>query len=300
MSLDLVHAGKVRELYDAGDDLLVMVASDRISAFDVILDEPIPDKGRVLTAMTIHWLDLLADVAPSHLVSADPADLPPGAADLGGDAGLAGDRRAGHARAPGRDAPARVHRPRLPGRFGLGRVRAVGHPPRDAAAAGACARPSVCPSPCSPRRPRPPRATTRTSPSTTPSTWWARRRPSRPATSASRPTAGPRRRPRRTASSWPTRSSSSASSTGAWRCATRSSPPTRRASGRPTSGARGPTPRRSTSSRCATGCRPPAGTRSRRRRALPAEVVTATSERYVTAYERISGRSLADWYGATR
>jgi phosphoribosylaminoimidazole-succinocarboxamide synthase len=66
------------------------VASDRISAFDVILDEPIPNKGRVLTAMTIHWLDLLADVAPSHLISADPADLPAGAADLGGEAGLEG------------------------------------------------------------------------------------------------------------------------------------------------------------------------------------------------------------------
>jgi len=90
VSLELVHAGKVRELYDAGENTLVMVASDRISAFDVILDEPIPEKGRVLTAMTIHWLDLLADVAPSHLISADPADLPPGAAELGGDAGLAG------------------------------------------------------------------------------------------------------------------------------------------------------------------------------------------------------------------
>ena len=88
--LKLVHAGKVRELYDAGDDMLVMVASDRISAFDVILEEPIPDKGRVLTAMTVHWLDLLADLAPSHLVSADPADLPPDAALIGGDAGLAG------------------------------------------------------------------------------------------------------------------------------------------------------------------------------------------------------------------
>lgn len=89
MSLELVHAGKVRELYDAGDGLLVMVASDRISAFDVVLAEPIPDKGRVLTAMTVHWLALLADLAPSHLVSADPDDLPAGAASLGGDAGLA-------------------------------------------------------------------------------------------------------------------------------------------------------------------------------------------------------------------
>jgi phosphoribosylaminoimidazole-succinocarboxamide synthase len=88
VSLTLVHAGKVRELYDAGDDRLVMVATDRISAFDVILEEPIPDKGRVLTAMTVHWLDLLADLAPSHLVSADPADLPPDAALIGGEAGL--------------------------------------------------------------------------------------------------------------------------------------------------------------------------------------------------------------------
>jgi phosphoribosylaminoimidazole-succinocarboxamide synthase len=88
--MELVHAGKVRELYDAGDDRLVMVASDRISAFDVILAEPIPDKGRVLTAMTVHWLTLLADVAPSHMISVDPADFPPEAARIGGDAGLAG------------------------------------------------------------------------------------------------------------------------------------------------------------------------------------------------------------------
>jgi phosphoribosylaminoimidazole-succinocarboxamide synthase len=88
--LELVHAGKVRELYDAGPDHYVMVASDRISAFDVILAEPIPDKGRVLTAMTVHWLALLADVAPNHMVSVDPADLPAGAAAIGGAAGLAG------------------------------------------------------------------------------------------------------------------------------------------------------------------------------------------------------------------
>jgi phosphoribosylaminoimidazole-succinocarboxamide synthase len=80
VSLTLVHTGKVRELYDAGDDRLFMVASDRISAFDVVMAEPIPQKGRVLTAMTVHWLAELADLAPSHLVSADPADYPQGAA----------------------------------------------------------------------------------------------------------------------------------------------------------------------------------------------------------------------------
>ncbi len=89
--LTRVHSGKVRDLYDAGGDLLLMVASDRMSAFDVIMDEPIPEKGRVLTAMTVHWLADLADLAPNHLVSADTADFPEGAAALpGGLAGLAG------------------------------------------------------------------------------------------------------------------------------------------------------------------------------------------------------------------
>ena len=82
--LPLVSSGKVRELYDAGDDRLLMVASDRISAFDVIMDEPIPDKGRVLTAMTAYWLEELSDLAPNHLISADTADFPGGAAALPG------------------------------------------------------------------------------------------------------------------------------------------------------------------------------------------------------------------------
>jgi phosphoribosylaminoimidazole-succinocarboxamide synthase len=89
VSLPLLHAGKVRELYAVSEDRLLMVASDRISAFDVVLAEPIPDKGRVLTAMTVHWLELLSDLAPSHLVSADPARFPAGAADLGDIAGRA-------------------------------------------------------------------------------------------------------------------------------------------------------------------------------------------------------------------
>ncbi len=80
MDLPLVHRGKVRELYDAGDDRLVMVASDRISVFDVVLDKPVPDKGRVLTALSLYWFDLLADVA-NHVVSSDVADFPDGARD---------------------------------------------------------------------------------------------------------------------------------------------------------------------------------------------------------------------------
>jgi phosphoribosylaminoimidazole-succinocarboxamide synthase len=63
------YSGKVRDLYDIDGGLLLLVASDRLSAFDVVLREPIPDKGRVLTAMTVFWTSLVADLAPTHLVS---------------------------------------------------------------------------------------------------------------------------------------------------------------------------------------------------------------------------------------
>jgi len=65
----LLHSGKVRDVYDAGDGRLLMVTSDRISAFDVVMAEPIPDKGRVLTAFTAFWLDHVSDLAPSHWLS---------------------------------------------------------------------------------------------------------------------------------------------------------------------------------------------------------------------------------------
>ena len=84
-----MHSGKVRDIYDAGENRLLLVASDRMSAFDVVMAEPIPDKGRVLTAMSAFWLELVADIAPSHLVSVDPADLPPDAGGLGDLAGRA-------------------------------------------------------------------------------------------------------------------------------------------------------------------------------------------------------------------
>ncbi|MHB1711204.1 MAG: phosphoribosylaminoimidazolesuccinocarboxamide synthase [Acidimicrobiales bacterium] len=89
--LPLVLSGKVRQIYDAGEGRLLMVATDRMSAFDVIMAEPIRDKGRVLTAMTSYWLEELSDLAPNHLISADTADFPPGAAGLHGGIGyLAG------------------------------------------------------------------------------------------------------------------------------------------------------------------------------------------------------------------
>ncbi|HET6794470.1 MAG TPA: phosphoribosylaminoimidazolesuccinocarboxamide synthase [Acidimicrobiales bacterium] len=76
MTATPVYSGKVRDVYEAGDGLLLMVASDRISAFDVVMAEPVPHKGRVLTAMTAFWLEELADIAPSHLVTMDPAEFP--------------------------------------------------------------------------------------------------------------------------------------------------------------------------------------------------------------------------------
>jgi phosphoribosylaminoimidazole-succinocarboxamide synthase len=73
--LKLHSRGKVREMYEIEDDLL-MVASDRISAYDVILPDPIPDKGAVLTQMSIFWFELLADVCPNHFLSSDvPAEV---------------------------------------------------------------------------------------------------------------------------------------------------------------------------------------------------------------------------------
>lgn len=67
--------GKVRDIYDVGDHLL-MVASDRISAFDVVFPEAVPYKGQVLTGLSLYWFEVLGDVAGNHFISADVADLP--------------------------------------------------------------------------------------------------------------------------------------------------------------------------------------------------------------------------------
>jgi len=76
-------SGKIRELYAVGDHLL-LVASDRISAFDYVLETPIPDKGRILTQLSLWWFERLADLVPNHVISADPEQYPAelaGAAD---------------------------------------------------------------------------------------------------------------------------------------------------------------------------------------------------------------------------
>lgn len=74
-NLKLIGRGKVRDIYDLGGHLLI-VASDRISAFDVIMDQPIPDKGRVLTAISAFWFEKLAHIIPNHLVSMDVTEYP--------------------------------------------------------------------------------------------------------------------------------------------------------------------------------------------------------------------------------
>ncbi len=71
-----LSSGKVREMYRVDDHLLLMVASDRISAYDHILPTPIPDKGRVLTAMSAFWFELLADLVPNHLVAVQDERIP--------------------------------------------------------------------------------------------------------------------------------------------------------------------------------------------------------------------------------
>ncbi|HEU4912699.1 MAG TPA: phosphoribosylaminoimidazolesuccinocarboxamide synthase [Actinomycetes bacterium] len=71
-----LHSGKVRDLYESPDGLLLMVASDRISAYDFVLPTPIPDKGRILTQLSLWWFERLADIVPHHVVSTDvPAEV---------------------------------------------------------------------------------------------------------------------------------------------------------------------------------------------------------------------------------
>lgn len=72
-----LHAqGKVRDVYEIDEDRLLLVATDRISAFDVVLPNPIPDKGRVLTGLTLFWLERTRDIVGNHLISADRRDFP--------------------------------------------------------------------------------------------------------------------------------------------------------------------------------------------------------------------------------
>jgi phosphoribosylaminoimidazole-succinocarboxamide synthase len=85
-----LHRGKVRDLYEVSATELLLVASDRLSAFDVVMDEPIPEKGRVLTAMTDFWCAELAGVVPTALLTCDPDELAARIPELASSRGLAG------------------------------------------------------------------------------------------------------------------------------------------------------------------------------------------------------------------
>jgi len=76
-TLKLKGRGKVRDIYDFGEKLLI-VATDRISAFDVVMPNPIPDKGRVLTQLSRFWFDLMKEIVPNHLISTEAEDFPKG------------------------------------------------------------------------------------------------------------------------------------------------------------------------------------------------------------------------------
>ena len=88
IGLPLLRRGKVRDVFEAGDDRLLIVATDRISAFDHVLGSGIPDKGRILTQLSAFWFARLGAITPHHLVSTDVADFPAStqsaAADLAG------------------------------------------------------------------------------------------------------------------------------------------------------------------------------------------------------------------------
>jgi phosphoribosylaminoimidazole-succinocarboxamide synthase len=86
--LERIASGKVRDLYAVDDDHLLLVASDRISAFDVVMDDDVPAKGEVLTGLTVFWLEQLGDLVPNHLVGWRAAELPEGARQLAGRAML--------------------------------------------------------------------------------------------------------------------------------------------------------------------------------------------------------------------
>ncbi len=71
----LLHRGKVRDIYEV-DDMLLIVATDRISAFDVVLPNPVPDKGKILTQISLFWFDMLSDIVSNHIVASDVKEFP--------------------------------------------------------------------------------------------------------------------------------------------------------------------------------------------------------------------------------
>ena len=152
-----IRQGKVRDLYDADEHLLI-VATDRISAFDYVLGSGIPDKGKVLNQLSAFWFDLTREIVEHHVQSVDVADYPArfqAHADvLRGRSMLVRRTEVG---------PDRVRGPRVSGRFRVEGVPEDGQRVRHRSCRPACARPTSCRSRSSRRPRRPRRATTRTS-----------------------------------------------------------------------------------------------------------------------------------------
>ena len=138
-----LRSGKVRDLYMLDDGRLLLVASDRISAFDVVLPTEIPDKGRVLTGLSRFWFAETAGIVPNHLLDTDPAVFADYVADDIRSQGLPAGRHrpARRAARPDDDLPAgrrradRGRRPRLPRRIGLEGIPGERHGLRHPAAA---------------------------------------------------------------------------------------------------------------------------------------------------------------------
>ena len=270
-----------------------MVASDRLSAFDVVMAEPVPDKGRVLTAMSAFWFELLRDVAPNHLISTELSSLP-GAVPEAGLAGrmmlvrrcdmlpvecivrgyLAGSgwqeyRATG--RVCGLRLPAGLRRGRPPAgadvhavdQGGARAARREHHVRRGGGDGG--------------RR--------------------GGRRGACPRARRLRASRGPRRGARDHRRRHQVRARAGSTATSSW--PTRCSRLTRRASGPPIGGSPGPRHPASTSSPCATSWPPADGTVARLRHRCRPQTIAATRARYVEAYERLSGRSFDDWPGSS-
>ena len=192
--------GKVRDNYAVGDDRILMVATDRLSAFDVVMSDPIPGKGEVLTKMALFWFEKLKDIVPIHLTGEAPESVvqPDEVEQVRGRSMLVKRLK---------PLPVGSGGARLPGQFGLeeyrqsGSVCGVALPPGLKLASG-------CPSPSSPRPPRPkPATTTRTSASSTGGT--GRDRPGRAGARRVDPPVpgGPAHTPWSAGSSSPTRNS---------------------------------------------------------------------------------------------
>ena len=139
LSLPHHYSGKVRELYEVDHDRMLVVASDRVSVFDVVLPDLIPDKGRVLTALSTFWFEQTAHLAPNHLVSSDPTDFPE----------TAGAEVAGRAMLVKAARPVRLECVARGYLFGAAwsDYQETGTVMGAHAPVAACARPSACPSP---------------------------------------------------------------------------------------------------------------------------------------------------------